>query len=100
MGCSWLAFGDIAGLAQFLRGGIFWGCPSSHTAVAFAMTFALFTFFHESKKLKYYALIYAFYIGLGISMSIHWFSDFAAGSILGAVTGVAVGQSLKTRLTK
>jgi F0F1-type ATP synthase assembly protein I len=35
----------------------------------------------------------AFYIGLGVSMMIHWFSDFVAGAILGMVIGVLVRKS-------
>jgi membrane-associated phospholipid phosphatase len=42
------------------------------------------------------ALAYAGYIGLGVSMTIHWFSDFAAGAILGAVIGVVVGKAFGT----
>ncbi len=77
----------------FLKGGIFWGWPSSHTTVAFAMAFCLIALYPEIKKIKYSAVIYAFYIGLGVSMSIHWFSDFAAGAIIGAVIGTAVGRN-------
>ena len=33
------------------------------------------------------------YIGLGVSMTIHWFSDFAAGAILGTIIGLVVGRS-------
>jgi hypothetical protein len=36
---------------------------------------------------------YALYVGLGVSMTIHWFSDFAAGAIIGTVIGTVVGTS-------
>src|SRR6266404_5032806 len=39
------------------------------------------------------AIAYALYVGVGVSMTIHWFSDFAAGAILGTVIGVVVGKS-------
>ncbi|HTV62754.1 MAG TPA: hypothetical protein VMH30_09320, partial [Verrucomicrobiae bacterium] len=40
------------------------------------------------------AILYACYIGIGVSMTIHWFSDFAAGAIIGMVVGTTVGKSL------
>ena len=76
----------------FLRAGSFQGWPSSHTSVAFAMSFAFITLFPEKKWVKYCALAYAIYIGIGVSATIHWFSDFAAGAILGTLIGVAVGR--------
>ncbi len=79
----------------FLEHGIFWGWPSSHTTVAFAMSFALITLFPKRKLIVSLALLYAFYIGLGISMQIHWFSEFAAGAIIGTVIGTVVGKSFK-----
>ena len=77
----------------FLRGGIFWGWPSSHTATNFAVAVAVFTLFPQKKWLGIAAIMYAFYIGIGVSMTIHWFSDFAAGAIIGTVIGVTVGKS-------
>ncbi len=77
----------------FLKGGVFWGWPSSHTAVAFAMALALIILYRKNKKVVIPALIYAFYIGIGVSLSIHWFSDFIAGAIIGSVVGIAVGKS-------
>jgi len=38
-------------------------------------------------------MIHAFYIGLSVSMTIHWFSDFVAGAIIGTLVGVVVGRS-------
>ncbi len=77
----------------FLENGIFWGWPSSHTAVAFAMSCALIVFYSNRKSVKYSALIYAFYIGIGASIGFHWFSDFVAGAIIGSLVGVIVGKS-------
>jgi membrane-associated phospholipid phosphatase len=75
----------------FLRGGMFWGWPSSHTTIAFATAVTVFTLFPKHRWLGWLALAYAAYIGLGVSMTIHWCSDFAAGAILGAVIGRVVG---------
>jgi membrane-associated phospholipid phosphatase len=81
----------------FLRGGIFWGWPSSHTTMAFAMAFTLWALYSKNKIIRALALAYALYIGLGVSMTIHWFSDFVAGAIIGIVIGTVVGRAFKTR---
>ena len=88
---------DISRQFKFglLRGGVFWGWPSSHATIAFAMAVALLTLYPRSKLLKYLSLLYAFYVGIGVSMSIHWFSDFIAGALLGVVIGVVVGRSFR-----
>ena len=85
---------DISRVFQFgfLRGGVFWGWPSSHTTVAFAMALAVFTLFPKQRWLGIAAILYAFYVGLAVSMTIHWFSDFVAGAIIGSVGGVVVGK--------
>lgn len=83
-----------------LEGGAFQGWPSSHTTVAFATMFALFTLYPEKKWLKYVAIIYALYIGLGVSVNIYWFSDFLAGAILGCVIGIAVGKGFLKKISK
>lgn len=76
----------------FLRGGAFWGWPSSHTTIAFAMAFTVFNFFPKQRWLGGVAMAYACYIGIGVSTTIHWFSDFVAGAIIGAVIGTVVGK--------
>ena len=77
----------------FLRGGVFWGWPSSHTTIAFAMAVTVFTLHPKPRWLGLVAILYAFYIGIGVSMTIHWFSDFAAGAIVGSVIGAVVGRN-------
>jgi membrane-associated phospholipid phosphatase len=79
----------------FLRGGVFWGWPSSHTTVAFAMAVAILTFCPKQRWLGWMAILYAFYVGIGVSMTIHWFSDFVAGAIIGSVVGFVVGKSFQ-----
>jgi membrane-associated phospholipid phosphatase len=81
----------------FLRHGIFWGWPSSHTAVAFSMAAALVMLFPRRKIVIALAVLYAFYIGLGVSVTIHWFSDFVAGAIIGTVVGVVVAKAYRAR---
>ncbi len=82
----------------FWEHGIFWGWPSSHTTVAFAMAYAVIVNFPKHLWLRRIVLIYAFYIGLGVSLSIHWFSEFAAGALIGAAIGMAVGEVWKERI--
>ena len=77
----------------FLRGGVFWGWPSSHAAIAFAMAVAVFTLFPKHRWVGWVAILYACYVGIGVSMTIHWFSDFVAGAIVGSVIGAVVGKS-------
>jgi membrane-associated phospholipid phosphatase len=86
---------DLSHVFRFglLRGGVFWGWPSSHTTIAFAMAVTLFTLFPKRRWLGYVAIGYALYVGIGVSMTIHWLSDFVAGAVLGTVIGVVVGKS-------
>jgi len=84
----------------FLRGGVFWGWPSSHTTMAFAMSITLLMLYPKNKIVRYLALIYALYIGFGVSISIHWFSDFVAGAIIGTVIGIVVGKSFRGDFAK
>jgi membrane-associated phospholipid phosphatase len=89
-----VAGADISHVFQFgfLRGGVFWGWPSSHTTIAFAMAVTLFTLLPKQKWPGFMAIIYALYVGIGVSMTIHWFSDFAAGAIIGTAIGRVVGK--------
>jgi len=44
----------------FLRHGVFWGWPSSHTTIAFAMVLVIWVLFPKSKFIRFIALAYAF----------------------------------------
>jgi len=57
------------------------------------MALTLWTLYPRSALVRSLALIYAFYIGLGVSINIHWFSDFVAGAIVGSLIGCVVGKS-------
>jgi membrane-associated phospholipid phosphatase len=84
----------------FLRGGVFWGWPSSHTTIAFAMAGAVFTLFQRRRWLGLLAIAYALYIGVGVSMTIHWLSDFVAGAVIGSVVGRVVGKSFLSGISQ
>jgi membrane-associated phospholipid phosphatase len=77
----------------FLRGRVFWGWPSSHTTIAFAMAAAVFTLFPRQKWLGFLAIVYALYIGIDVSTTIHWLSDFMAGAVIGVLVGTVVGRA-------
>ena len=86
---------DLTHIFKFgvLRGGVFWGWPSSHTTIAFAMAVTIFMVMPKQRALGYVALLYALYVGVGVSMTIHWFSDFVAGAIFGSLVGLVVGKA-------
>lgn len=81
----------------FWRGGIFWGWPSSHTAVAFGMAFTVVFLYPRNRTVRTLALVYAVVVGAGVSMSIHWFSDVVAGAVLGGIIGSVVGSTFRER---
>lgn len=85
---------DISHGFQFgwLKGGVFYGWPSSHTTVAFATAVCFCVMYRKNKIACALALVYAFYIGLGVSMNIHWFSEFVAGAFIGTAVGLTVGK--------
>ncbi len=84
----------------FMRGGIFNGWPSGHTTTAFATAVCLMILYPDKKRIGYLTLAYAFYVGLGISTNIHWFSDFVAGIFVGIAIGLTVGKSFWRRYCK
>lgn len=78
----------------FLRHGIFWGWPSSHTTLAFVMAVTTWYLFPKNKIVRTIVLVYASYVGLGVAVtSIHWFSEAVAGAVIGIVIGAVVGKS-------
>jgi membrane-associated phospholipid phosphatase len=81
----------------FLKGGVFWGWPSSHTTVAFAIAACLIALYPKNRLLIILASLYALYIGLSVSVSIHWLSEFVAGAIIGSLVGTVVGKSFSTK---
>jgi membrane-associated phospholipid phosphatase len=82
----------------FLRGGIYQGWPSSHTAAAFAMATTLIGLYPESTAIEIGGLTYAALIGIGVSTNIHWLSDVVAGGLIGYAIGTIVGNDFRNLL--
>jgi len=82
----------------FLKHGMFWGWPSSHTTIAFAMAVTIIKLFSKNKVVTVLCLLYALYIGIGVSFTIHWLSEFMAGAIIGSVIGTVTGESYKSEM--
>ncbi len=84
----------------FLNHGIFWGWPSSHTTIAFAMGITLIYLYPRHRHVAFYGLIYALYVGIGVSLSIHWLSEFIAGALIGTAIGMTVGPFFRDHMKK
>jgi membrane-associated phospholipid phosphatase len=83
----------------FWEGGIFWGWPSSHATIAFAMVVTLIILFAKNKKIRYLGIFYALYIAFGASIGFHWISEVISGIIIGTVIGLVVGKSFRKRFS-
>jgi len=82
----------------FLQEGVVDGWPSGHTTIAFAMSIVLIRIFANHKFIAYSALLYCFYIGLGVATNIHWFSDFVAGALIGTAIGLTVSRGISQEI--
>ena len=78
-----------------LRHGVFWGWPSSHTAVAFAGGTALMRLV-RSRAVRMCAVAYMVVVAAGAAIGFHWFSDVVAGAILGTLVGFVVRKNSST----
>jgi membrane-associated phospholipid phosphatase len=83
----------------FLRGGIYQGWPSSHTAAAFAMATTLIGLYPDNTAIKIGGLAYAAFIGIGVSTNIHWLSDVVTGGLIGYAIGTIVGDDYRNLLS-
>ncbi len=83
----------------FLERGVFDGWPSGHTTVAFAMATTYTNLYPEDVYLRWAAMSYATWIGLSISVNIHWFSDAFAGAFMGYAIGKSVASRFKKKIT-
>ena len=81
----------------FFREGIFYGWPSGHTIVAFAMAACIARSFPRHRWIGYGLYLYACYIGFGVSTSVHWLSDVLAGAGLGIAIGILFSRRFETK---
>ena len=84
----------------FMRGGVFWGWPSSHVMTAFAGAVALALLYRENRGLVWPTAAYAAFMAAGVSISFHWFSDVVAGAIIGTVIGVVVAAGVGANVSE
>ncbi len=90
---------DISHIFNFglIKNSVFYGWPSGHTAASFAFATTIYKLYPKN-KIKYLALFYAFYVGIGVSTNIHWFSDFLAGSLVGTAIGTTVAKDFTKQI--
>jgi len=83
----------------FFEYGIFWGWPSSHTAVAFALASVLVVLLAHGRFGRFLAIFCASFVGIGAAIGFHWFSDVIAGAIVGILVGITIGRVFAARLS-
>ncbi len=80
----------------FLRGGVFWGWPSGHTASTMAVVSALTSYYPDKAWLKVAGFGLVAYTMFGVSANnrggMHWFSDAIAGALTSYAVGSTVGR--------
>ena len=80
----------------FLRGGVFWGWPSGHTAATMAVVSALTSYYPGKTWLKVVGFGLVGFTMFGVSANnrggMHWFSDAVAGALMSYAVGSTVGK--------
>ena len=76
------------------------GWPSGHTATAFSAAATIAELYNDNTMLKAGVYSYAFLMGIGMSLSVHWASDVLAGALIGYAIGKTVGKSFNKLLDK
>lgn len=80
----------------FLRGGVFWGWPSGHTAATTAVVSALMGYYPHSTWIRVAGFGLIAYTIFGVSATnrggMHWFSDAVAGALMSYAVGSTVGK--------
>lgn len=98
---DWRHNSDLDSLSKtfrfgFLRGGIYWGWPSGHTAATMAVVSALTNYYPNITWLKVAGYGLVAYTILGVSSvnrgGMHWFSDAVAGALMSYAVGSTVGK--------
>ena len=100
-GPDWRHNADMRALSKtfrfgFLRGGVFWGWPSGHTATTTAVVSALMGYYPNSTWLKvagFGLIAYTIYAVSSVNRGgMHWFSDAIAAALMSYAVGFTVGK--------
>jgi membrane-associated phospholipid phosphatase len=98
---DWRNVSDMDSLSKtfrfgFLRGGMFWGWPSGHTAATMAVVSALTNYYPDKTWLKIAGYGLVGYTMFGVCATnrggMHWFSDAVAGALMSYAVGSTVGK--------
>ena len=98
---DWRHVSDMDSLSRtfrfgFLRGGVFWGWPSGHTAMTMAVVSALTSYYPDKTWLKVAGFGLVGYTTFGVSANnrggMHWLSDAVAGALMSYAVGSTVGK--------
>jgi membrane-associated phospholipid phosphatase len=74
------------------------GWPSGHTANAFSIAAVIGEVYRDKPLIVAGAYTYAIFIGLSMTVSVHWTSEVFAGVLIGLAVGKTVGKSFRTLL--
>ncbi len=100
-GPDWRHNSDMESLSKefrfgFLRGGVFWGWPSGHTAATMAVVSSLIGYYPNSTWLKVAGFGLVAYTIFAVSSvnrgGMHWFSDAVAAALMSYAIGSTVGR--------
>lgn len=100
-GPDWRHNADMESLSKefrfgFLRGGVFWGWPSGHTAATMAVVSSLIGYYPHSTWLKVAGFSLVAYTIFAVSSvnrgGMHWFSDAVAAALMSYAIGSTVGR--------
>jgi membrane-associated phospholipid phosphatase len=81
----------------FGRRGFIAGWPSAHTTIAFATAAVISEMYHDRTWVKIGAFSYAAFIGIGVSLCVHWSSEVFAGALIGYAIGKTVSHNFNHR---
>jgi membrane-associated phospholipid phosphatase len=100
-GPDWRHNADMESLSKtfrfgLLRGGVFWGWPSGHTAATMAVVSSLIGYYPNSTWLKVAGFSLVAYTIFAVSIvnrgGMHWFSDAIAAALMSYAIGSTVGK--------
>jgi membrane-associated phospholipid phosphatase len=80
----------------FGKRGFIAGWPSAHTTIAFSTAVVLSEMYHDRMWVKIGAFSYAFFIGAGVSLCVHWSSEVFAGALIGYAIGKTIGRDFNS----